>query len=81
MLVLDLQTVRCPLALITLKKKLLTLSNERNFSLTLLFSIESTMSDIKLYLDKKAYLYRVVNDKNQLSLVITGHCPKGKKTC
>lgn len=72
--VLDLRTIRCPLALVTLKltlkSELLSTANMYNCSLKLLFSTESAMSDIKLYLDKKAYHYQILTDNNTFSLLI-----------
>ena len=77
--VLDLRSIRCPLALVTLKRELLSTSDLDNSSLKLLFSTESAMSDIILYLDKKSYQYQTFNDGNFLSLIINSH--KGKATC
>ena len=77
--VLDLRSIRCPLALVTLKRELLSTSEMDNSSLKLLFSTESTMSDIVLYLDKKSYQYKLLKDENFLSLVINRN--KGKATC
>ena len=73
--VLDLRSIRCPLALVTLKitlKYQLHLTDDnKNRSLKLLFSTESAMSDIKRYLDKKAYQYQLIINENQFILIIT----------
>lgn len=76
MTVLDLRSVRCPLALVTLKimlkrELLLSTTNINNGSIKLLFSTESAMSDIIRYLDKKLYQYHLLKDKNKLSLIIS----------
>ena len=56
---LDLQHLRCPMALVTLKQKLRTLNdNER---LSVLFSNPEAMKDICLFLDKKNYYYEIVH--------------------
>jgi TusA-related sulfurtransferase len=78
MSVLDLRSIRCPLALvtlkITLKRNLLltsdTTSDIHKGSLKVLFSTESAMSDIKRYLDKKAYQYQLVTDEKHFILLI-----------
>jgi TusA-related sulfurtransferase len=74
MTVLDLRSIRCPLALVTLKvtlkHELLLTTDTNNRSLKLLFSTESAMSDIVLYLDKKAYQYQLLTEKHQFSLLV-----------
>jgi TusA-related sulfurtransferase len=74
MTVLDLRSIRCPLALVTLKvtlkHELLLTTDTNNRSLKLLFSTESAMSDIMLYLDKKAYQYQLLTDKYQFSILV-----------
>lgn len=77
--ILDLRSIRCPLALITLKmtikRKLLltsdTTSDIHKRSLKVLFSTESAMSDIMLYLDKKAYQYQLLSEDVPFTLLIT----------
>jgi len=69
--VLDLRSMRCPLALVTLKRELLLTSDIKNSSLKLLFSTESAMSDIVSYLDKKSYQYQLFTSELYFSLVIT----------
>jgi len=76
--VLDLRSIRCPLALVTLKRELLSTSKIKNSSLKLLFSSESNLSDIVLYLDKKQYQYQILQSENFFSLIIT-NSKKGKK--
>ena len=71
MTVLDLRSIRCPLALVTLKRELLSTNNNRNSSLKLLFSTESSMSDIILYLEKKSFVYQTFKDKNIYSVIIS----------
>ena len=61
---LDLQQVRCPIALISLKQKLFTLND--NELLCVLFSNHQAMQDIRLFLDKKNYYYDV--DNNTLTI-------------
>ncbi|MCP4326044.1 MAG: sulfurtransferase TusA family protein [Psychromonas sp.] len=72
--VLDLRSIRCPFALVTLKATLkseqLSTKNVNNRSLKLLFSTESAMSDIIIYLDKKSIQYQLLEDENQFSLKI-----------
>jgi TusA-related sulfurtransferase len=78
MCVLDLRSIRCPLALVTLKltlkRKLLlisdTTSDIHKGSLKVLFSTESAMSDIKQYLDKKAYQYQLLTEEKYFILLI-----------
>lgn len=77
--VLDLRSIRCPLALVTLKRELLSTSDINNSSLKLIFSTEIAMSDIILYLDKKSYQYQLVNHENIYSLVINRN--KGNVKC
>jgi len=81
MTVLDLRSIRCPLALITLKvtlkRELLWTPDTKNRSLKLLFSTESAMSDIMLYLDKKAYQYLLLKNETPFSLIITIDNNKG----
>jgi len=77
--VLDLRSIRCPLALVTLKRELLSTSDINNSSLKILFSTETAMSDIILYLDKKSYRYQLANNENYFSLIINRN--KGKATC
>lgn len=81
MLILDLCSIRCPLALVTLKRALLSTTDNRNRSLKLLFSNKSAMSDIILYLDKKSYHYQLLKDKNLFIVIITRHKSKGSKEC
>lgn len=85
MTVLDLRSIRCPLALVTLKitlqRELISTPDICNRSLKLLFSTESAMSDIILYLDKKAFQYRLLTDESQFSLLITINHNKGKVEC
>jgi len=73
--VLDLRSIRCPLALVTLKvtlkSELLSTNDKYNRSLKLLFSTESAMSDIIMYLDKKSFQYQLLEDESQFSLIIT----------
>jgi len=69
--VLDLRSIRCPLALVTLKRELISTYKLKNSSLKLLFSTQSSMSDIVLYLDKKSYEYQVFKDENVYSIIIT----------
>lgn len=69
--VLDLRSIHCPLALVTLKRELLSTRNIKNSSLKLLFSTQSSMSDIVLYLDKKSFQYRLLTSEKYFSLVIT----------
>jgi len=69
--VLDLRSIRCPLALVTLKRELLSTDNLKNSSLKLLFSTDSAMADIILYLDKKSYQYQKIKENNLFSLIIT----------
>ena len=73
--VLDLRSIRCPLALVTLKVKLnsvlLSTNDNKNRSLELLFSTESAMSDIIMYLDKKSYQYQLLKNENLFSLILT----------
>ena len=71
MTVLDLRSIRCPLALVTLKRELISTKNISNSSLKLLFSTESSMSDIILYLEKKSFIYQTFKDKNVYSVIIT----------
>lgn len=75
MSVLDLCSIRCPLALVTLKmtlkRKLLLTSETQNRSIKLLFSSESAMADIILYLDKKAYQYQLITDETPFVVIIT----------
>ncbi|WP_413701962.1 hypothetical protein ACLKMH_10795 [Psychromonas sp. KJ10-10] len=76
---LDLRSIACPLALVTLKmtlkRKLLltsdTTSDIHKRSLKVLFSTESAMSDIMLFLDKKAYQYQLLTDDVSFALLIT----------
>jgi TusA-related sulfurtransferase len=68
--VLDLRSIRCPLALVTLKRHLLSTDDLKNSSLKILFSNESAMADITLYLDKKAYQYQMIKDNNSLIITI-----------
>ncbi|MEI6896779.1 MAG: sulfurtransferase TusA family protein [Psychromonas sp.] len=75
--VLDLRSMRCPLALVTLKRALLSTNEDENSSLKLLFSTESSMLDIILYLDKKFYQYHILNNENFFSLIIL-NSNKGK---
>jgi len=75
--VLDLRSIRCPLALITLKRELLSTSNIKNSSLKLLFSSESSRADIVLYLDKKQYQYQLLQSEKFFSLIIN-NSNKGK---
>ncbi len=74
MTVLDLRSVRCPLALvtlkITLKRELLSTTDFNNRSIKLLFSTESAMADIISYLDKKSYEYQLLKNEHNLSLII-----------
>lgn len=67
---LDLRHVRCPLALILLKQKLLTLTY--NTQVSVVFSSSSAIKDIQLYLDKKNYCYRC--DQNTLLITVTEQC-------
>ena len=73
--VLDLSSIRCPLALVTLKmtlkSELLSTAHKKKRSLKVLFSTQSAMSDIILYLEKKLYQYQVLKEENNFSLVIT----------
>ena len=75
MTVLDLRSIHCPLALvtlkITLKRELLSTANIESRSIKLLFSTELAMSDIIMYLDKKSYQYQLLKDDNPYSLIIT----------
>jgi len=84
MTVLDLRSVRCPLALvtlkITLKRELLSTTDVCNRSIKLLFSTKPAMSDIISYLDKKSYKYQILKEENKLSLIITIK-KQGKKEC
>lgn len=52
---LDLREVRCPLALLLFKQKLMLLGN--NTEIKVLFSNQEALQDICLYLDKKNYCY------------------------
>lgn len=52
---LDLRNVRCPLALILLKQKLLIPNTKTDIQVQ--FSNQTAMQDICLYLDKKNYCY------------------------
>jgi len=63
---LDLQQLRCPMALISLKQKLFTLND--NETLCVLFSNPEAMQDIRLYLDKKNYYYNVDNNTVTIKL-------------
>lgn len=74
--VLDLRSIRCPLALVTLKRELLSTNDIKNSSLKLLFSTKPAMSDIILYLDKKSYRYQMCEDKNSFSLIIINNIGK-----
>ncbi|PKG39957.1 hypothetical protein [Psychromonas sp. Urea-02u-13] len=84
MTVLDLRSIRCPLALVTLKvtlkRELLSTPDTKNCSLKLLFSSESAMSDIILYLDKKAYHYQILKHETLFSLIII-NANKGNTEC
>ena len=81
MTVLDLRCIRCPLALVklklALKRKLLfasdmtSTSDIHKRSLKVLFSTQDAMSDIRLYLDKKAYQYKLSTDQESFILMIT----------
>lgn len=79
MKVLDLRATRCPLSLVTLKRELLSTSDMAKGSLKVIFSSESTMSDIVLYLDKNSYQYQTFKEQDFLSLEITHY--KGKAIC
>lgn len=72
--VLDLRTIRCPLALVTLKLTLksesTSINDDKSRSLKLLFSTKQAMSEIMLYLDKKSYHYQLSKNDNQCSLII-----------
>lgn len=74
MIVLDLRSMRCPLALVTLKltlkRELLSTANIKECSLKLLFSTEDAMQDIILFLDKKSYQYHILKDNDLFSLII-----------
>lgn len=59
---LDLCNVRCPLALVLLKQKLLILNTGAEIQVQ--FSNQAVMQDIRLYLDKKNYCYSC--DQNTL---------------
>jgi len=63
---LSLQNIRCPLALILLKKSLLALSSTD--SLIVFFDHVESMNDIKRYLDQKNYCYRC-NDNRSLEVI------------
>lgn len=71
MTVLDLRSIRCPLALVTLKRELIKTDDLTNSSLKLLFSSKTEMMDIIVYLDKKSYQYQLLKGKSCLSLIIT----------
>jgi len=72
--ILDLRTKKCPMSLVTLKRYLLLHENscavQVNKTVHVLFSNESAMQDIILYLDKKAYDYSVKVSDIQVSLVM-----------
>ncbi len=71
---LDLRSKQCPMSLVTLKRYLLLhepdLDMQADQSLRLLFSNESAMRDIILYLDKKSYLYSIDISAAQVSLIV-----------
>ncbi|GLS89984.1 hypothetical protein GCM10007916_10510 [Psychromonas marina] len=69
--VLDLSSIRCPLALVLLKRELLKTDDFNNSSLKLIFSTELAMSDIILFLEKKSYVYQSFRYENSFSLIIT----------
>lgn len=81
MTVLDLRSMRCPIALVTLKltlkRELISTTNLNECSLKVLFSTEVAMQDIILFLDKKAYQYQILNDSNLFSLIINLNNHKG----
>lgn len=66
MQVLDLRNVRCPLALVLLKQFFLTLESANNSRISVLFSNQDAMSDIRLYLEQQKYSYCI----EQYSLLI-----------
>ena len=72
--ILDLQKMRCPMSLITLKRHLLlhntASGNQPDSQLRLLFSNQQAAKDITLYLDKKMYDYSIVVNDNQVILVM-----------
>jgi len=72
--ILDLQKMRCPMSLITLKRYLLlhnsASSKQADNQLRLLFSNQQAAQDIILYLDKKMYDYSIVVSDNQVILVM-----------
>lgn len=72
--ILDLQTMRCPMSLVKLKRYLLlhdsSSNKQQDSQLCLLFSNQQAMQDIILYLDKKMYDYSSVITDNQFALVM-----------
>ncbi|WP_156873998.1 sulfurtransferase TusA family protein [Psychromonas hadalis] len=81
MVTLDLRELRCPLALVTLKRELLLTTEIKNRSLKLFFSSVSAMSDIILYLDKKGIYYQMSEDENLFVLIVTINKSKDRKKC
>lgn len=69
--VLDLRSIRCPLALVTLKQTLLSPAVIASDSLNLLFSTKSAMLDITLYLDKKSFQYILLENEKEFVIMIT----------
>ncbi|PKF63561.1 hypothetical protein CW745_01565 [Psychromonas sp. psych-6C06] len=78
--VLDLRSIRCPLALVTLKRELISTDDMKNSSLKLLFSTEPAMSDIILYLNKKCYQYQLMEEGEVFALIIFNR-KKGNSKC
>ena len=71
---IDLRKTQCPISLVTLKRYLL-LHNEKQqksgiSEVFVLFSTESAMQDIILYLDKKGYDYSTNIEDNNISLFL-----------